>query len=500
MPALRSPLTIEERAAKHRLMARDTVALSTLLSIVLTLTFITYALFHSFAAYRLKLEQRWKARGEAALANHRPQQAIESLRSALAYSPDDRTLQIELATALAAAGRTQEAVVYFDTLHEAEPGNGMINVQLARLAVTQHNAPLAIDDYEAAVDGTWNGDGVVRRREVRLELARYLIDQHRFDEAKNQLLIAAGNAADNHQLQLTVAALLEQARGEVDAYNLYRKAAAFHDTRTLALIGAGRTSATQGRYLLARNMLQQAVAQPDFAHLPDDQRTAARGLLNEAIAILDIFPAENLPPNVRAVRVLHAVQVVRAQMAACAAAQANVGGAESAALAGSAQAESPAPQSGKQPSKAMATGTHALPTQISTQEPPNPESPTGALRTAITAVQRAGSTLAGVAGGNAPAPLALPQASDATPAAALAARWSQLPPDAILERRMERDPALLENTLQLVYEVEESEAQLASTIGGGLNSGKTLPGCVPPSPDAELLLKIAAAPDQVEQQ
>jgi Tfp pilus assembly protein PilF len=471
MPALRSRLTIEERAARHRLLARDTVALSTLLSIVLTLTFITYALFHSFTAYRLKLEQRWKARGEAALANHKPQQAIESLRSALAYAPDDRTLQIELATALAAAGRTQEAVVYFDTLHEAEPGNGMINVQLARLDVTQHNAPLAVDDYQAAVDGTWNGDGVVRRREVRLELARYLIDQHRYDEAKNQLLIAAGNAADNHQLQLTVAALLEQARGEGDAYNLYRKAAAFHDTRTLALIGAGRTSAAEGRYLLARNMLQQAVAQPDFAHLPDDQKTAAHSLLNEAVAILDIFPAENLPPHVRALRVVHAVQVVRAQMAACATAQG-----------------SGAAQAGKEPSRAAAA-------QTSTQEPPNPAPTAGALRTAISAVQRAGSTLAGVAGGKAQAPPAPTQASDATPDVALRARWSQLPPDAILERRMERDPDLLENTLQLVYEVEQSEAQLASTIGVG-----SIPGCVPPSTDAALLLKIAAAPDQVEQQ
>jgi hypothetical protein len=60
---------------------------------------------------------------------------------------------------------------------------------------------------------------------------------------------------------------------------------------------------------------------------------------------------------------------------------------------------------------------------------------------------------------------------------------------------MERDPDLLENTLQLVYEVEQSEAQLASTIGVG-----SIPGCVPPSTDAALLLKIAAAPDQVEQQ
>jgi tetratricopeptide (TPR) repeat protein len=479
MPALRSPLNLEERTARHRLIAQDTVALSTLLAIVVVLSLITYALFHSFAAHRLTLEQRWKARGESALANHKPAQAIESLRSALAYAPDDRTLQIELATALAAAGRTQEAIVYFDTLHEAEPGNGMINVQLARLAVTQGNANLAIDDYQAAVDGTWNGDGVVRRREVRLELARYLIEQQRFDEARNQLLIAAGNAADNHQLQLTVAALLEQAQGEGDAYNLYRKAAGFHDTRTLALIGAGRTASTLSRYLVARNMLQEAVAQPDFPHLPEDQKAAAHALLNLATAILDIFPAENLSPHVRAIRVAHAVQVVRTQMAACSSLSPGAPATPPAAL--------PHANPGHQPAASARPPATAPAATLLTQ---------GAIRSAISAVQHAGSTLAGVAGANAPPPPSAPaQPSPQARLQELAALWSQLPPDSTLVRRMEQNPDLLESTLQLVYQTEEAEAQLAAS-----RANAPLPGCIPPPQDAALLLKIAAAPDQIDQQ
>ncbi|HEY0784611.1 MAG TPA: tetratricopeptide repeat protein, partial [Acidobacteriaceae bacterium] len=319
MPGLKSRLVLTgpERVEKHRMLVRDSVALSTLLTIVMALTFVTYMLFHSFTGHRVKLEQRWKARGESALANGRPLEAVESLRSALAYSPDERGLQIELATALAAAGRTQEAAVYFNTLHEAQPGDGMINLQLARLAVRQGNVAGAVTAYEAALDGTWNGDGVTRRREVRLELARYLIAQHRMEEARGQLLIAAGNAADNHGLQLLVAGLLEQADANADALTLYRRAAGFRETRTAGLVGAGRTAATEGRYLVSRNMLEQAMAQPDFSSLPEAERDAVHGLLAETYAILVLFPAENLPPHVRAVRVAHAAVLAEARLAGC---------------------------------------------------------------------------------------------------------------------------------------------------------------------------------------
>ncbi len=492
-PVLRSPLTVEERAARHRLIARDSIALSTLLAIVLVLSFVTYLLFHSFENHRLELKQRWKGRGEAALANRQPLSAIDSLRSALAYAPDDRTLQIELATALADAGRTQEALVYFDTLHEAEPGDGMINLQLARLAVTQGNVAQAVSEYEDALDGTWNGDGTLRRRQVRLELSRYLIAQRRFDEARNQLLIAAGNASDNHQLQLTVGALLEQAEGEPDAYNLYRKAMSFSDTRTAGLIGAGRTAAAQSRYLQARNLLDQATLQPDFPRLPADQRAAVHSLLGEAVAILDLYPAQNLPLHVQAVRTVHALQILRAQVEACAAAGARGGISPAPAAAGV-----PAPATAKQAPEKPPASFAAPASQVPAKDHPA----AGPLHSAISAVQRAGSTLAAVAPLVQPEPLAPAQPATFTRVQALTERLNQLPPDDLLEHRMERDPALLESTLQLVYDAENAEAAFASTLenGPGGQGHQELPGCVPPSHDAALLLKIASAPDQIEQQ
>jgi len=497
MPAVQAPLTVEERIEKNRLIVRDTIALSTLLAIAIALSFVTYLLFHSFSEHQIVLKQRWKARGERSLADHKPSQAIESLRSALAYDPDDRALQIELATALAQAGRTQEAVVYFDTLREAEPGDGMINLQLARLAVIQGKVQAAVDYYQASVDGTWNGDGVVRRREVRLELARLLIAQHRFDEARNELLIAAGNAADNHPLQLTAAGLLEQAQGEADAYTLYRKAASYRDTRTAGLIGEGRTAAAQSHYLLARNLLQLAASQPDFSHLSDADRAAVHSLLGEAVAILDLYPAQDLPLHVQAVRVMRAVQIVRGQIDACAATGAS-----------GAVAPSPAPVSAA-PNKPAPEDPHAGQRQAGTQtariQTPGetPAQTHGALSSALSAVQRAGNTLAHVATGNTPTPPSdlTAQPNDAAQVEELSERWRQLPPDDVLERRMEHDPALLENTLQLVYDIELFETRFAGTIDHGPDGQdhKQIPGCAPPPPDAALLLKIASAPDQIDQ-
>src|SRR5579883_3382286 len=221
---LRSALSPEERQLRHRLILWDTLALSSLFAIAVVLFFITLALFHSFSVHRENLKLRWLARGELALDAGQPQVALNDLRSALAYDTDDKQIQIKLAQALAAAGHTQEAVAYFNTLLESLPGNGPIHLELARLAAKQGQQEVAIEHYQAALDGTWEGDGYVRRREVRLELAQYLTEQKQFQRAQTQLLIAAGNAPDDVNIELRVASMLESARDPANALHLYQKA------------------------------------------------------------------------------------------------------------------------------------------------------------------------------------------------------------------------------------------------------------------------------------
>lgn len=310
-------LTPEERLARRRLIFRDAVSLFTLFLITALLFVLTWLLFRSFATHREELGARWKTRGEKALHAGRPKEAVDALRSALAYVPS-RDTEIELATALAAAGRTQEATAYFNTLWESAPGDGMINLQLARLAVKVGNQSLAILHYQSALDGTWQGNGYDRRREIRLELARYLLSVHKLDEGRTQLLIAASNAPDDPGIKLEIAGLLEQAGDLQDALNIYRSAATRKSPPLAALEGAGRTAFSLGRYRVAAEYLGRALASPVAASLPDNQKMADRDMLDTSLHVLLLYPAFDLAARVRAQRILAARDIARNRLADCA--------------------------------------------------------------------------------------------------------------------------------------------------------------------------------------
>ncbi|HTV83514.1 MAG TPA: hypothetical protein VME18_12770 [Acidobacteriaceae bacterium] len=312
-------LTPEERLARRRLILRDAVSLLTLFLITVVLFILTWLLHRSFTDHEALLGQRWKARGVAALHAGNPRAAIESLRSALAYVPS-RDTEVDLATALAEAGRTQEAFAYFNTLRESAPGDGMINLQLARLAAKQGNEQLAILRYQSALDGTWEGNGYERRREVRLEMAGYLITRHQDDKARAQLLIAASNAStDDAAAQTRIAGMLEQAQDLSDALNIYRAVANLHSAPLTALEGAGRAAFNLGMYRVAVAYLSREFASPGAASLPAQAKGADQNMLDTANRVLLLDPADDLPARVRAERTLTDRNLARARLTACAA-------------------------------------------------------------------------------------------------------------------------------------------------------------------------------------
>lgn len=314
---LRSALTPEERQQRQKLILRDTLALSSLFAIIVLLFFITLLLFHSFSVHRQDLARRWLARGEKALHTNQPLAAIDALRSALAYAPEDENLEIELAEALAAAGRTEEAVSYFNTLLESRPGNGMIHLQLARLAAKQGDEATTLEHYQAALDGTWEGDGYIRRREVRLELSQHLIAKKQYDRASNQLLIAAGNAPDDVNVELQVAGLLESAEDPANALRLYQRALQHRPARLAALEGGSRTAFALNRYLQAKEYLERTLNHPDFEKQPVEIQSQLRNMLSDADRILLLYPGAELSIPARAERILSNRKIASERLAAC---------------------------------------------------------------------------------------------------------------------------------------------------------------------------------------
>ena len=290
--ALKTPLSATDRIERRRLIFTDTLALVTLFAITALLAVLTNYLYQSYASHQVELANRWLQRGEQAMKAGKPQAAIDALSSALAYAPSDRKTEIKLAEALASAGRIQEATVYFNALLETQQGSGLINLQLARLAARQGNESQATEDYQKAIYGNWEGDGYVRRREVRFELINYSISHNRLDQARSELLVASGNAPeDDISVQLEIARLMEQAQDPSDALHLYRTILRRHPSLREALEGAGRTAFKLGRYLEAKRYLGRAMEGPGVDQEPVAVLQQSRDSLSEATRLLLLYPS-----------------------------------------------------------------------------------------------------------------------------------------------------------------------------------------------------------------
>lgn len=392
-------MTTEERAALRRLMFQDTVTLISLVLLIIVLSGLTWLLFHSFKTHEIDLARRWKHRGEVALEKDDPKVAINALRSALAYKPD-RSTEIELAEALAKDGRIHEAVAYFTTLRDSEPGSGIINLQLARLAAHQNLQAQAVNYYQTALDGTWEGDGYKRRRDVRLELAGYFISIHQFTHARTQLLIAAGNAPHQPGTLLKIAAMLEQCQSPADALQIYRNLAKQRNPSWQALAGAGRIAYQLGQFELALPYLDRALYSRAFSAQTSPLQTSIRNMQSTTSQILALYPSADLTIRVRALRILHDVAVARKRFHEC-----------EAPVAAAVDAAPPPP------------GTTPSATLLSPAVQTNP----------------------------------LPQASQVN-ARSLAARWAKVPRDANIFR-LEQNPQWEQTLMQLVYDTELDAAR-----------------------------------------
>ena len=313
------PLEIDnESSSMRRLVLRDALTFLSLTLIAVMLFAITLFLFNSFVAHRKDLAQRWAARGQAAMSSGHPDQAIVALRTALSYAPGERSDELLLAQALGDAGHIEESYNYFLSLWETQPGDGFINLRLARLAAAKKDMQAAINYYRAAIYGTWEGDGVQRRREVRLELSRYLIAHQDLSSARTELLIAGGNAPDDVGLALTLGPLLEQAGAPHDALNYYQKVLARDPNNQTALEAAGRLQYGFGNFDDAHRLLEQAGHQRAIANSSETGLSAeVTAMLNNSAQILTLAPSKKLPPAERVARILKARDLAKKRFESC---------------------------------------------------------------------------------------------------------------------------------------------------------------------------------------
>jgi tetratricopeptide (TPR) repeat protein len=309
----------EGSVATRRLILRDALSILSLVLGTMVLFAITLFLFRSFSAHRADLAQRWSQRGRIALQQGKPDEAIVALRTALSYAPGTRDYELLLAEALGEAGHTDESYQYFMGLWDAEPGNGPVNLQLARLAARRRDRAAAVNFYRASIFGTWEGDGVVRRAEVRLELARYLIANGDLPAARLALLITGGNAPDDYGRDMALGDLLQQAQDATNAWAYYQRAAALRPDDPAAHAAAGRLAYQSGDYESAERMLARARAELAATHTATTKDFDDSTMLENAARMLELMPLPAQPARDRVAHVLAARAVARKRFDVCSA-------------------------------------------------------------------------------------------------------------------------------------------------------------------------------------
>ncbi len=304
---------------KGRVLLRDSLVFLTLCCATVVLFGITLFLFRSFERHRATLGREWSARGREALRRGQPSEAVIALRVALSYEPNERGDQFTLAQALAASGHSDEAMNYFLTLWEQRPGEGIINQQLARLARARNDAPEAIRYYRAAIFGSWEGDGALRRRETRLELADYFKQRGNDAAARQELLIAAGNAPPEEFLEVSLGDRLESIGDPSDALQLYTKALQQDPHRRSALIKAGRAAYQLSDYPSAARLLETALHEPPTSAAPASEDADLQAMVATARRIPELRLSRDLPAQERADHLLTAGGIARRRLQTCSA-------------------------------------------------------------------------------------------------------------------------------------------------------------------------------------
>jgi len=306
----------ENATARRSLVLRDAMSLGAIFLITGLLFVCTLFLFRSFSAHRAELARRWSDRGRRALADNRPKEAIADLHAAMLYAPGTRDYELLLAQALGKAGRTEESYNYFVGLHETAPGDGDINLALARLAAARGNRSEAVQYYRAAIYGTWSaGDGLERRAAVRSELARYLIAQQDLESARMELLIAGGNSPDTYERDMNFGHLFEAAQDPGNAAVYYQKAIALRPDSAEALENAGRLAYSAADYASARKLLERASELRSRQHSP--QAAADAETAHNAARLLELTPSLSLPLHERVNRILAMRMIAKKRLDAC---------------------------------------------------------------------------------------------------------------------------------------------------------------------------------------
>jgi tetratricopeptide (TPR) repeat protein len=268
-------------------LTREPVMLALLSALAIACFFAVDGLSRVYHAQQDSLGNRWFERGSLDLNAGQFTSAVGDFRTALLYSRDNYTYQLSLAEALVGLKRTSEAQTYLINLWERQPENGLVSLELARIASQKGRTEESLRYYHNAIYGSWPSDEDVTRRDARLKLIDFLLRINDRTQAQSELIALAATVGNDSVQQANIGDLFVRAQDYEDALDAYRMSLKSDPHNLAATKGAGLVTFELGRYDLAKQYLQAAVSAN-----PHDAQSADRLKTTELVLGMDPFQSQ----------------------------------------------------------------------------------------------------------------------------------------------------------------------------------------------------------------
>jgi len=209
--------------------------------------------------------------GKQLAAAGRYNNAIVSLRAALAISRDNTGYQLALANALLSAGKLDDTESLLRDLLQHDATDGQANLLMARALARQQRIAEAESYYHMAIYGRWPRDAGAHRIEARFELIDLLVKIDAKQELLAELLPLQDEPLTDSAMRARVARLFLLAGSPARAADIFRQIVRHEHQDGDAYAGLGEAEFARGNYRTAESVLVVALRlKPGDAQLRKD--------------------------------------------------------------------------------------------------------------------------------------------------------------------------------------------------------------------------------------
>jgi tetratricopeptide (TPR) repeat protein len=263
--------------------SREPVILALLTGLAVVSFLAVTGLSRLYQAQQESLALEWSSRGNHDLNAENYKTAITEFRTALQYARGNDDYQLSLAQALLGLNRTDEAYAYLINLWDKQPENGVVNLELARIAVSKKQNDRALRFYHNAVYAAWPANQETERRKTRLELIEYLFQINARTPAESELIALEANVGEDPVQQEHLGELFLRVPDNTRALAAFKESLKLRQDNPSAYAGAGEAAFHLAMYPIAEHYLQQALTAA-----PND--AASTSLLKTTQSVLRLDP------------------------------------------------------------------------------------------------------------------------------------------------------------------------------------------------------------------